>query len=134
MCNDSNTFLYTSFILCTLRYYVHFVYFVYTLLLCTLRLFCVHFVITYPLFILCTLRYYVHFGTFCRGSGQVCSATSRVLIHKDIKEAVMTRLLERVAAIRIGDSLDQSMVDETGPTMGPVINKVQYDKIMVSNI
>lgn len=68
---------------------------------------------------------------FCRGSGQVCSATSRVLLHKDIKSIVVKRLIERVAVIRIGDSLDPSMVNETGPTMGPVVNQVQYDKILV---
>jgi betaine-aldehyde dehydrogenase len=57
------------------------------------------------------------------GSGQVCSATARVLVHKSIRSALMERLLERVKAVKIGDSLSEEMLAHEGPTMGPVINK-----------
>ena len=66
------------------------------------------------------------------GSGQVCSATSRVLVHKSIREKLMTLLLEKVAAVRIGSSLDPDMMahsDSGKPTMGPVVSKGQFDKI-----
>lgn len=63
------------------------------------------------------------------GSGQVCSATARVLVHKSIRSTLMERLLERVKAVKIGDSLSEEMLAHEGPTMGPVINKFQYDKI-----
>jgi betaine-aldehyde dehydrogenase len=64
------------------------------------------------------------------GSGQVCSATSRVLLHKNIRQAVVDRLLERLALIKIGRSLDQDMREHNGATMGPVVSKGQYDKIL----
>ena len=63
------------------------------------------------------------------GSGQVCSATSRVLVHSSIRTALMEKLIEKVAAIKMGDSLDKDMMAHQGPTMGPVISKGQYDKI-----
>jgi len=63
------------------------------------------------------------------GSGQVCSATSRVLVHKSVRAALMDRLLERVKDIKMGDSLAADMMAHQGPTMGPVVSKGQYDKI-----
>jgi len=65
---------------------------------------------------------------FCWGSGQVCSATTRVLVHSSIRNALVSRLQDRLAAITIGDSLGDNWTNE-GPIMGPVINQVQYDKI-----
>jgi betaine-aldehyde dehydrogenase len=64
------------------------------------------------------------------GSGQVCSATSRVLLHKSIRETVIQRLLERLAAVKIGPSLEQEMREHNGPTMGPVVSKGQYDRVL----
>lgn len=64
------------------------------------------------------------------GSGQVCSATSRVLLHKDIREKVLARLLERLQAVKIGRSLDEEMKNHDGPTMGPVVSKGQQEKIL----
>lgn len=63
------------------------------------------------------------------GSGQVCSATSRVLLHADISEAVIKKLLERVAAVKIGASQSEEMLAYEGPCMGPVVSRAQYDKI-----
>lgn len=54
---------------------------------------------------------------FCWGSGQVCSSTSRVLLHDNIKDAVMTRLIERTALLAIGDSLSPEMLAFEGPAM-----------------
>lgn len=66
---------------------------------------------------------------FLWGSGQVCSATSRVFIHEDIRDKVVNRLLERVALIKIGDSLSEERRLNGGAAMGPVVSKQQYDKI-----
>lgn len=67
---------------------------------------------------------------FLWGSGQVCSSTSRVLLHKSIRTAVLSRLVERVSAVKIGDSLSaEFLANDTTPAMGPVVNKLQYDKI-----
>lgn len=38
--------------------------------------------------------------------GQVCSAGSRLLVHRRIKDALVDAILRRVAALRIGDPLD----------------------------
>ena len=62
-------------------------------------------------------------------TGQVCSATSRVLVHESIFDTLMTRLVERVKAIRIGDQQSAEMLSHTGPSMGPVVSRGQYDKI-----
>jgi betaine-aldehyde dehydrogenase len=64
------------------------------------------------------------------GSGQVCSATSRVLVHKDLREKLLARLLERLQAVKIGRSLDEDMKNHEGPTMGPVVSRGQYEKIL----
>lgn len=66
---------------------------------------------------------------FALGTGQVCSATSRVLVHSSMKQRVLDGLVERMAKISIGDSLQEPNLSHSGATMGPVISKVQHDKI-----
>ncbi len=65
---------------------------------------------------------------FVWGSGQVCSATSRVLVHSSIRDVVVQKIVERLQTISIGDSLGENWT-KAGALMGPVINKFQYDKI-----
>lgn len=55
--------------------------------------------------------------------GQSCGSTSRLLVHADIYDAVLERVVERVRAIKLGDPADPS----TG--MGPVNSHIQYEKI-----
>lgn len=52
-------------------------------------------------------------------SGQVCSNGTRVFVHKDIKEAFLSRLAERLAGAKIGDPMDP----ET--SFGPMVSKQQ---------
>ncbi len=59
------------------------------------------------------------FGT----AGQRCTACSRVIVHKDIKEELEKRLLEEMGKLSIGDGLDESI------KIGPVINKAALYKI-----
>ena len=66
------------------------------------------------------------------GSGQVCSATSRVLVHSSKKSELIDKVLARIALIKIGDTLSEEMIAFEGGQMGPVISKTQYDKIWVS--
>ncbi|WP_369206149.1 aldehyde dehydrogenase [Streptomyces sp. PU-14G] len=49
-------------------------------------------------------------------SGQRCSATSRIIVDKAIKEELLDALLHRVAAMRVGSGTD------AGADIGPVVN------------
>jgi len=55
--------------------------------------------------------------------GQKCTATSRVIVHKDAKAGLMTRIMERVAAIKVGDGLDPNSF------MGPLVDERQLESI-----
>ncbi|HWR25101.1 MAG TPA: aldehyde dehydrogenase family protein [Methanosarcina sp.] len=59
------------------------------------------------------------FGT----TGQRCTATSRLILHEKIKDEFIERLLAKTKALRVGDGL----LPETD--VGPVINKIQLEKI-----
>lgn len=55
--------------------------------------------------------------------GQSCGSTSRLLLHADIHDAVLERVVERVSKFRVGDPMDPST------TMGPVNSRGQYQKV-----
>jgi aldehyde dehydrogenase (NAD+) len=59
------------------------------------------------------------FGT----TGQRCTATSRLILHRDIKEELTGRLVARAQKINIGDGLDESV------EMGPLINHAAREKV-----
>jgi alpha-ketoglutaric semialdehyde dehydrogenase len=59
------------------------------------------------------------FGT----TGQRCTATSRLLLHGDIHDAFLDRLVERAVALRLGSGLDDSA------DVGPLINQDALDKV-----
>ncbi|WP_445722035.1 aldehyde dehydrogenase family protein [Flavobacterium sp.] len=61
---------------------------------------------------------------YCLNQGEVCTCPSRLLIHEDIYDKFMERVLERIAAIKIGNPLDVTVM------MGAQASKVQKDKIM----
>ncbi|KAK9826672.1 hypothetical protein WJX74_009150 [Apatococcus lobatus] len=63
------------------------------------------------------------FGCFW-GAGQVCSATSRVLVQSSIAEAFHEQLKQRAEEIKICDP------NEPECRLGPVVNQAQYDKIL----
>ncbi|MBP1888153.1 aldehyde dehydrogenase family protein [Sinorhizobium mexicanum] len=66
---------------------------------------------------------WIMFGIFWN-QGQVCSATSRVLVEEPIYDAVLRRLTAEAARIKIGNGLDE------GTLLGPIVSKGQYDKIL----
>ena len=56
-------------------------------------------------------------------SGQVCSSSSRYILHRDIKEDFLNRLEEKVKLLTID-------VPEKDPTLGPLVSKEQYEKVV----
>ncbi|MCU0512805.1 MAG: aldehyde dehydrogenase family protein [Anaerolineae bacterium] len=56
-------------------------------------------------------------------TGQRCTATSRLIVHRQVKAPLMERLVAKARAIRVGDGL----LPET--TMGPLVNRRALDKV-----
>ncbi|WP_067851137.1 aldehyde dehydrogenase family protein [Alicyclobacillus mali (ex Roth et al. 2021)] len=56
-------------------------------------------------------------------SGQRCTAASRVIVEREVEEALLARLLPRVQALRVGDGLDPAV------HVGPVIHEEALAKI-----
>jgi len=59
------------------------------------------------------------FGT----TGQRCTATSRLIVHRDVKQTLTEMLVARVEKIKIGDGLDEAV------EMGPLINAPAREKV-----
>jgi betaine-aldehyde dehydrogenase len=57
-------------------------------------------------------------------AGQMCSATSRLLVEQSIRPALVARLIERTAAMVVGASEDSQM--------GPISTKRQYERVLAS--
>lgn len=58
-----------------------------------------------------------------RNCGQVCIATNRVLVHESIKDVYLSKLMEKVKGLKIGNGFDDQV------KIGPVINKKGVEKI-----
>lgn len=59
-----------------------------------------------------------------RSTGQKCTATSRVIVHRDVYQAFKTKLLDKVKMIRVGDGM------ENGVWMGPCANENQMKTVL----
>jgi (Z)-2-((N-methylformamido)methylene)-5-hydroxybutyrolactone dehydrogenase len=57
-------------------------------------------------------------------AGQTCIAGSRLLVQRSVYREVCDRIVERAAAIRLGNPLDAAT------EMGPVANRQQFDRIL----
>lgn len=57
------------------------------------------------------------FGT----TGQRCTATSRIIVHRDVAREFTEKLVQRAEALKVGDGLDESV------QMGPQINRQQIE-------
>lgn len=68
---------------------------------------------------------WIMFGIFWN-QGQVCSATSRVLIQHGIYDRLLERLVAESRKITIGDGL------EPGTLLGPLVSKAQYEKVLAA--
>ncbi|MGO8020819.1 aldehyde dehydrogenase family protein [Rhizobium leguminosarum] len=68
---------------------------------------------------------WIMFGIFWN-QGQVCSATSRVLVQEAIYGRLLERLVEETNRIKIGNGLDE------GTLLGPLVSKRQYDQVVAA--
>ena len=68
---------------------------------------------------------WILFGIFWN-KGEVCSATSRVLVQRGLYPRLMQRLVEATEAISIGPG------DAPGVKLGPVVSRQQYDKVLAA--
>lgn len=58
------------------------------------------------------------------GSGQKCTASSRLVVHEGIHDAFVDRLIAGAKAMQVGHALEQ------GTQMGPVVSQMQLDENM----
>jgi betaine-aldehyde dehydrogenase len=68
---------------------------------------------------------WIMFGIFWN-QGQVCSATSRVLVEENLYPALLERLVAEASKIRIGNGMEE------GTLLGPLVSKGQYDKVLAA--
>jgi aldehyde dehydrogenase (NAD+) len=62
------------------------------------------------------------FGAFGT-SGQRCTSTSRLIVHPEVAEGLVSRIAKRAAELRLGDPVDGST------DVGPVINRAAAERI-----
>ncbi len=68
---------------------------------------------------------WIMFGIFWN-QGQVCSATSRVLVEESLYPKLMERLVEEAEKISIGEG------NQEGVLLGPLVNADQYSKVLAA--
>ncbi len=68
---------------------------------------------------------WIMFGIFWN-QGEVCTATSRVLVEEEIYEPLLARLKEETAKISIGHGL------EDGVLLGPLVSQSQHEKVLAA--
>ncbi|MFJ3469195.1 aldehyde dehydrogenase family protein [Pseudomonas sp. NPDC090201] len=66
---------------------------------------------------------WILFGIFWN-QGQVCSATSRLLVQESIAPRLIERLVEETRKVTIGQGL------EPGVLLGPLVSRGQYEKVL----
>lgn len=57
-------------------------------------------------------------------NGQICSATSRLLLQRSVAEAFLARLKHHCSAVVVGDPLERTT------RLGPIVSAQQYTKVM----
>jgi RHH-type transcriptional regulator, proline utilization regulon repressor / proline dehydrogenase / delta 1-pyrroline-5-carboxylate dehydrogenase len=56
-------------------------------------------------------------------AGQKCSAASRVIVHREVKDALVKRLVEAIKDLKVGESLDPST------SVNPLISQVDQERV-----
>ncbi len=56
-------------------------------------------------------------------SGQKCSAASRVIVHKEVKDALITRLVQAIRDLKVGEALDPST------SVNPLITQADQERV-----
>jgi acyl-CoA reductase-like NAD-dependent aldehyde dehydrogenase len=59
-----------------------------------------------------------------KNAGQICIATKRMYVHKDIYEPLKAALVAYAKTVKVGDGAEQ------GTKIGPVQNKAQYQRVL----
>jgi len=57
-------------------------------------------------------------------SGQICIATKRMYVHKDIYEPLKAAIVDYAKTVKMGDGAEQ------GTQLGPINNKLQYERVL----
>ncbi len=57
-------------------------------------------------------------------NGQICIATKRMYVHKDVYEPLKQALVAYAATVKIGDGAEQ------GTRLGPINNRPQYERVL----
>lgn len=68
---------------------------------------------------------WIMFGIFWN-QGQVCSATSRVLVAESLYPKLLERLISEAKKITIGEG------NKDGVLLGPLVNQMQYEKVLAA--
>ncbi|MEX3772544.1 aldehyde dehydrogenase family protein [Pseudomonas sp. MYb118] len=68
---------------------------------------------------------WIMFGIFWN-QGQVCSATSRVLVQEGLYPQLLARLVEETRRIRIGNGMDE------GVLLGPLVSRRQHEQVIAA--
>lgn len=61
---------------------------------------------------------------FARSQGQSCQSNSRVFVHEAVHDRFVEALLEAVAALRVGDPLEE------GSDLGPVSYRAHFERVL----
>jgi aldehyde dehydrogenase (NAD+) len=59
-----------------------------------------------------------------RNNGQICIATKRMYVHKDVYEPLKAAVVAYAKTVKVGDGAEQ------GTQIGPLNNKLQYDRVL----
>lgn len=59
-----------------------------------------------------------------RNSGQICIASKRMYVHKDVYDPLKTALVEYAKTVQVGDGAEQ------GTQLGPIQNRLQYQRVL----
>ena len=59
-----------------------------------------------------------------RNTGQICIATKRMYVHKDVYEPLKDALVAYAATVKVGDGAEQ------GTQLGPIQNRRQYERVL----
>ena len=66
---------------------------------------------------------WVAFGVF-GNQGEVCSATSRLIVHESVAEELIAKLVELAKTMKVGQGLEE------GVKIGPLVSKAHYEKVL----
>jgi len=56
-------------------------------------------------------------------AGQKCSAASRIIVHKEVKQALVNRLIQAMRDLKVGESFDPST------TVNPLIGQMEQERV-----